>query len=257
MKRVSGLALSCPNPLKLVTRLTGFSNMSIYCRLTLCRSLQRTGHLQRSPNGNHPPSYGLCKITSINRLSFHPGKRRHTFNFSSSASSRASPTKTPASSSDPLEIESQRLIEQGSKLLEKGDVEGASKKYKRSISIKPTSTGYYNLGIALYQLKRHSEAISVWEKSLAESPSADVHNNLASAYILSEPPEPHKALENLKKAVDLDPTDDGHLEDALAEYKQALQLGITRAQQNIRNVGAKLLRKKLSEKDAGDLTHKS
>ncbi|CAH7682193.1 hypothetical protein PPACK8108_LOCUS14956, partial [Phakopsora pachyrhizi] len=182
----------------------------------------------------------------------------------------ASPTKTPASSSDPLEIESQRLIEQGSKLLEKGDVEGASKKYKRSISIKPTSTGYYNLGIALYQLKRHSEAISVWEKSLAESPSADVHNNLASAYILSEPPEPHKALENLKKAVDLDPTDgeirfnlaavneaNGHLEDALAEYKQALQLGITRAQQNIRNVGAKLLRKKLSEKDAGDLAHKS
>lgn len=38
-----------------------------------------------------------------------------------------------------------------------------------------------------------------------------------------------------------------HLQDALEEYQHARRLGIKRADQNIRNVGAKLLRKRLQE----------
>lgn len=162
-----------------------------------------------------------------------------------------------------MEHETQHLIEQGSNLLERGDAQGAYEKYQRSISIRPSPTGYYNLGIALYQLKRIPEAIEAWNQSLLDSPSADVHTNLASAYILSKPPQPFKALEHLKKAVELDPTDgeirfnlgavneaNHHLTDALAEYTQARQLGVKRAEQNIRNVGAKLLRQRLEEEEA-------
>lgn len=146
--------------------------------------------------------------------------------------------------------------------MEKGDLEGALEKYEESIRMVPSSTGYYNLGIALYQLKRIPEAIEAWKEALADGPSADVHTNLASAYILSKPPEPFKALEHLKKAVELDPTDgeicfnlgavneaNDNLADALAEYTRARQLGVKRAEQNIRNVGAKLLRKRLEEEE--------
>ncbi|EGG05714.1 uncharacterized protein MELLADRAFT_36667, partial [Melampsora larici-populina 98AG31] len=161
----------------------------------------------------------------------------------------ASPTSSPPSSQDPLEDESQKLIDSASLLLEKGDIEGAKDLYEKSISIKPTSTSYYNLGITLYQLKKLPEAIKVWETSLNLNPSSDVHTNLASAYILSEPPQPQKALYHLKQAVELDPTDgeirfnlaavneaNNHLQDALAEYQHARRLGIKRADQNIRNV---------------------
>ncbi|OAV93050.1 hypothetical protein PTTG_02846 [Puccinia triticina 1-1 BBBD Race 1] len=181
---------------------------------------------------------------------------------SSAPSGYANPTKTPASSVEPVGHQSRNLIEDGSRLLEKGDLEGALEKYEESIAMAPSSTGYYNLGIALYQLKRIPEAIEAWQESLADGPSADVHTNLASAYILSKPPEPFKALEHLKKAVELDPTDgeicfnlgavneaNDHLADALAEYTRARQLGVERAEQNIRNVGAKLLRKRLEEEE--------
>lgn len=155
----------------------------------------------------------------------------------------------------------------------------------RSLLIKPSSTAYYNLGITLYQLKLLPESIKAWNQSLDLNPnSSDVHTNLASAYILSQPAQPHLALHHLKMAVQLDPTDgeirfnlaavneaswvitfsldlliipllfkfnpisllthplfffflsDHHLQDALAEYQHARHLGITRADQNIRNV---------------------
>ncbi|KAG0151674.1 hypothetical protein CROQUDRAFT_71401 [Cronartium quercuum f. sp. fusiforme G11] len=188
--------------------------------------------------------------------------RSNTRHLTSSITRQASPTASPPTSHDPLEAESQRLIDQASGLLEKGDVEGAKALYQKSVSMKSSSTGYYNLGITLYQLKRLPEAIKAWESSLNLAASSDVHTNLASAYILSEPPQPHKALEHLKSAVELDPEDgeirfnlaavneaNNHLDDALAEYHHAKRLGIARAEQNIRNVGAKLLRRRLQEEE--------
>ncbi|PLW51915.1 hypothetical protein PCASD_00834 [Puccinia coronata f. sp. avenae] len=210
----------------------------------------------RIPFQTSPVSLRPCFASSSQYL------RQNVGSFSSSSRRYANPTKAPASMVEPLGHQSRNLIEEGSRLLEKGDLEGSLEKYEESISMLPSSTGYYNLGIALYQLKRIPEAIEAWKEALADGPSADVHTNLASAYILSKPPEPFKALEHLKKAVELDPTDgeicfnlgavneaNDHLADALAEYTRARQLGVKRAEQNIRNVGAKLLRKRLEEEE--------
>ncbi|MBW0491062.1 hypothetical protein O181_030777 [Austropuccinia psidii MF-1] len=208
------------------------------------------------------PSKFISSFHNLNKFKFSKYQKFNNSKlpFSTSIYRNATLTNSPPSSVEPIEQESQRLIEKGSSLLEKGDLEGALKTYQSSLLMKPSPNGYYNLGIVLYQLKRIPEAIEAWEKSLAECPSADVHTNLASAYILSKQPQPFKALDHLKKAVELDPTDgeirfnlgavneaNGHLNDALAEYNKARQLGVKRAEQNIRNVGAKLLRKRLTE----------
>lgn len=210
----------------------------------------------RIPNCPH----ALTRLGRLN-LAFNPPESTRSVCYT--LNRHASHSKGPPSSIEPSEQESRELIEEGSSLLEKGDIEGALAKYEESVLIRPTPTGYYNLGIALYHLKKIPEAIESWNRSLADHPSADVHTNLASAYILSKPPQPFKALEHLKKAVELDPTDgeirfnlgavneaNEHLAEALAEYNQARQLGVTRAEQNIRNVGAKLLRKRLEEEKA-------
>lgn len=87
--------------------------------------------------------------------------------------------------------------------------------------IKPSSTAYYNLGITLYQLKLLPESIKAWNQSLDLNPnSSDVHTNLASAYILSQPAQPHLALHHLKMAVQLDPTD-GEIRFNLAAVNEA------------------------------------
>ncbi|POW17354.1 hypothetical protein PSTT_00752 [Puccinia striiformis] len=114
----------------------------------------------------------------------------------------ANPTHTPDCSVEPLSLQSRSLIEQGSRLLEKSDLEGALLKYEEL------------------------------------------------------------TLEHLRLANQLDPTDpeicfnlgavneaNGNLVDALAEYTRAKQLGVERAEQNIRNVSAKLLRKRLEEEE--------
>lgn len=91
----------------------------------------------------------------------------------------------------------------------------------RSLLIKPSSTAYYNLGITLYQLKLLPESIKAWNQSLDLNPnSSDVHTNLASAYILSQPAQPHLALHHLKMAVQLDPTD-GEIRFNLAAVNEA------------------------------------
>ncbi|GAC96605.1 hypothetical protein PHSY_004188 [Pseudozyma hubeiensis SY62] len=163
---------------------------------------------------------------------------------------------TPTSSSlDPAEEESQRFLEEGTTHLEAGDLTAAKQSYQRSLSIKRNSSALFNLGVCLYHDRNLSAAIEAWNESLELSPeSADAHTNLASAYVLSKPSRPDLAVSHLKTAARITPEDPEiqynlaavleaceQLEEALTAYKRALEGGIQRAEQNIRNCSAKLL----------------
>ena len=53
------------------------------------------------------------------------------------------------SSQDPAEARSLDLMEEGTHKLEDGDVEGARDAYKRSLEVKKTAAGLFNLGVSV------------------------------------------------------------------------------------------------------------
>ncbi|GAA6035676.1 hypothetical protein JCM8097_004965 [Rhodosporidiobolus ruineniae] len=195
----------------------------------------------------------------------------------------ASTTSGPSSSFDPQTVAAQEALDEGTEALQTGDFATAEQAYQKSVGIKETSIGYYNLGVVQYQLQRLPAAIASFEKSLSLTPPgvkvtlpdptaplpeltpaqiilADTHTNLGAAYILSQPPRPEKALEHLQKALMVNPDDGevcfnlaavleatGELDEALVAFERAHKLGIQRAEVNIRNVQAKLVGKKREE----------
>ena len=108
--------------------------------------------------------------------------------------------------------------------------------------------------LELYPTENLPEAIKCWEESHALSPSPDALTNLASAYAMSSPSRPDLAVEHLKTASKLSPEDveisynlatileaTEQLEEALVAYRRALEGGVERASENIRNVTAKII----------------
>ncbi|KAF6753047.1 hypothetical protein DFP72DRAFT_814483, partial [Ephemerocybe angulata] len=169
---------------------------------------------------------------------------------------------TPHSSPiDPAEAEAVRCLEQGTSKLEEGDVQAAKSMYQRSVDIKRNASSLFNLGVTHYHLKEYEEAIAAWKESITLQPqSPDAHTNLASAYIISPVPRPDLALHHLEVASSLSPEDPeilfnyaavleatGRLEEALEKYTLSKQYGVERAAVHIRNVGAKILAKKLKD----------
>ncbi|ORX37227.1 hypothetical protein BD324DRAFT_650833 [Kockovaella imperatae] len=166
----------------------------------------------------------------------------------------ATSTSEPPSSTDPSFAKALRLLEDGTRLIESGDVQGALEKYKESVNVKETSGGYFNLGVCEYTQNNHPGAIKAWERSIALTPSADAYTNLASAYIMMKPPQAALAIKHLTSALELTPDDPevafnlaailestGNLEASLKMYERAEKGGIERAGQNIRSVSAKIL----------------
>ncbi|KAF9078175.1 hypothetical protein BDP27DRAFT_1310927 [Rhodocollybia butyracea] len=187
------------------------------------------------------------------KLTRNPGQ---SFQARSSIYKRWASSTTPHSTaSDPAEVEALNCLEQGTRLLEEGDVEGAKDLYKRSAEINRNASSLYNLGVTHYHLKEFDEAIAAWQEAIALQPaSPDAHTNLASAYIVSPVSRPDLALHHLQIAASLSPEDPeiafnlaavleaaGKLEEALEQYKRSETYGIERAKIHIRNVSAKLL----------------
>ncbi|BGP56664.1 hypothetical protein JCM8202v2_004294 [Rhodotorula sphaerocarpa] len=186
---------------------------------------------------------------------------------------------------DPQDVAAQEALDQGTEALAKGDFAAAQQAYKRSVDIKKTSIGYYNLGVVQYQLRDLPGAISAFEASIEHTPAdvkptfpdpdqptpdltpaqailADTHTNLGAAYILSRPPDAEKALEHLQKALMMNPDDgevcynlaavleaSGQLDDALVAYERSVKLGIERAAVNVRNISAKIVGKRREEEE--------
>ncbi|BGP17844.1 hypothetical protein JCM10213_008358 [Rhodosporidiobolus nylandii] len=197
----------------------------------------------------------------------------------------ASTTSGPSSVFDAQEVEAQKALDDGTECLQKGDFAGAEKAYKRSVGIKETNIGYYNLGVVQYTLQQLPLAIASFEKSLSLTPEgvkvtlpdptaplpeltpaqiilADTHTNLGAAYILSKPQNVEKALEHLQKALMVNPDDGevcfnlaavleltGELDEALVAYERAHKLGIAKAEVMVKNVSAKILGKKREEEE--------
>ncbi|KAF5355249.1 hypothetical protein D9758_006028 [Tetrapyrgos nigripes] len=113
---------------------------------------------------------------------------------------RYATSTTPHSSAiDPAEQEALRCLEQGTLLLEGGDVSGAKDMYKRSVEIHRNASALYNLGVTFYHLKDFDQAIAAWKESIELQPSSpDAHTNLASAYVISPLPRPDLALHHLQ-----------------------------------------------------------
>ncbi|PVU98928.1 hypothetical protein BB559_001152 [Furculomyces boomerangus] len=141
--------------------------------------------------------------------------------------------------------------------LRNGEASEALELYLKANSLQPNATLLYNIGVCKYQLGQIDEALSTWEKSLEVMPMvADVHVNMANVYFLHKK-SADKAIKHLGIASSLSPNDgeisynygcildaSGNLEEALVQYKSALENGISKAEVNIRNIMIKLSAKK-------------
>ncbi|OCF35132.1 hypothetical protein I316_03173 [Kwoniella heveanensis BCC8398] len=168
-----------------------------------------------------------------------------------------------ASTIDPTVTRAFDLLESGTRALEEGDLAAAAKLYRESVEVKETSEGWHNLGNCEYHLQNKVAAVEAWGKSIELQPSADAHTNLASAYVLDNPPKPALAIKHLTAALELTPEDPeiafnlaavlestGNLDTALTLYKKAQSGGIERAAQNVRNVSAKIIGQRAKEEAA-------
>ncbi|KAE8211484.1 hypothetical protein CF327_g4758 [Tilletia walkeri] len=183
--------------------------------------------------------------------------------FSQASASRAVSTTPTSSINDPAEEEAQRFLEEGTALIESGDIENAKKAYERSLAIKESSSALFNLGVCQYHNKDLTGAIASWNRVVELSPnSSDAHMNIASAFVMSVPPRPDLAVDHLKTAASISPEDAEiqfnlgavleaceQLEEAGKAYQRALDGGIARAETNLRNVSAKLATALLAVKD--------
>lgn len=59
----------------------------------------------------------------------------------------ASTSSAPFSATDPTLDQAHDLIEQGTKELEEGNLDGAKKYYEQSVNVKETSGAWFNLGV--------------------------------------------------------------------------------------------------------------
>ncbi|KAJ9112170.1 hypothetical protein QFC20_002351 [Naganishia adeliensis] len=157
---------------------------------------------------------------------------------------------------DPAERQAMDALEEGTKHLEDGNIEAARDQYRRSVEIQKSAA-------ALFNLDNVDAAIGAWQQTIDIAPSADAHTNIASAYILAKPPQASLAISHLKQALELSPEDPeiafnlaavlestGNNEPALTLYEKAVSLGVDRAEQNVRNVKAKIAAAKAEAESA-------
>ncbi|ORY30559.1 hypothetical protein BCR39DRAFT_494484 [Naematelia encephala] len=177
----------------------------------------------------------------------------------------ASTSSEPDSTSDPTLSRALELIDRGTEAFEKGELRAAKELYEESVGVRETSGAWFNLGVCEYHDGQHAKAITAWENSTRLNPSADAYTNLASAHIMSKPPQPALAIKHLTSALELAPDDPeiafnlaailestDNFEPALNMYQRASKGGVERAEQNIRSISAKILaRRAAQEKQAG------
>ncbi|OJT08287.1 hypothetical protein TRAPUB_826 [Trametes pubescens] len=221
-------------------------------------------HFVRAARTTALQSSRTCLSRPLNIAARAHGPPRVKASLSTSAQRWATSTTPNSSAVNPAEVEAMQCLEEGTQKLEEGDVQAAKELYKRSVDIKKTASSLFNLGVTHYHLKEYDDAIAAWKEAIALQPtSADAHTNLASAYIVSAVSRPDLALHHLRVAASLAPEDAeiafnlaavleacGFLEESLEHYKRAKDFGVARAEMHIRNVGAKILGRKLKEAEA-------
>jgi tetratricopeptide (TPR) repeat protein len=116
------------------------------------------------------------------------------------------------SSEAELQARARRLLNQGAKLLQQGEVEEAIAKLERAYDLDSESVPtLINLGGAFVMAGRHREAIPLLETaSDAEPHNAMIWINLGAAYlgnpVLATPEKQMRAIRAFEKALELNPT---------------------------------------------------
>ncbi|GHJ88441.1 hypothetical protein NliqN6_4843 [Naganishia liquefaciens] len=200
------------------------------------------------------PAFSRALRVPANRTFVHAARSRYAFPRTAIFSKRFASSDSAPTLDDPAERQAMDALEEGTRHLEEGNVEAARDHYERSVGIQKSAAALFNLGVTEYHLQNVDAAIDAWKQTLEIAPSADAHTNIASAYILAKPPQAALAIDHLRQALELSPEDPeiafnlaavlestGNNEPALTLYEKAVSLGIERAQQNVRNVKAKIV----------------
>lgn len=165
---------------------------------------------------------------------------------------------------DPAEARIVRLLRLGFEAMDSSDIAAAKDAYSSILAIdEKNADALYNLGICHYSERNMPAAITLWEDAIDVAPSSDAHMNLSNAYALSVPARPDKAIHHIKEAARLSPEDPEiqynmgalleaceQLSEAAVAYKRALDGGVERASQNLRNCNAKILGAQLANQDS-------
>lgn len=166
---------------------------------------------------------------------------------------------------DPAEARIFRLLRLGFDAMDASDIPSAKDAYSSVLAIDDKNAdALYNLGICHYSERNMAAAITLWEDAIDVAPSSDAHMNLSNAYALSVPARPDKAIYHIKEAARLSPEDPEiqynmgalleaceQLSEAAVAYKRALDGGVERASQNLRNCNAKILAAQLTNQANG------
>ncbi|CDZ96962.1 Tetratricopeptide TPR2 [Phaffia rhodozyma] len=193
-------------------------------------------------------------VTALGRsIRFSPIVLPRTFSTSPWMLAKAIDDPLPAEPDIPAEYAEH--IEGGNSYIDTGDYESARDSFAKALEIYRSPDVLFNKGVMEYCLKDHSAAISSWLECIALDPeNTDAHSNLASAYVLSDPPKAHLAIKHLRAAIEIRPLDGeicfnlaavleatNQLKESLEMYERSRGLGIARAEQNVRSVGAKIM----------------
>lgn len=92
----------------------------------------------------------------------------------------------------------------GQALYVKGEVAAAMAHWEKALAIHPAAITYFNIGNALDDMKKYTDALGYYLKALELNPDyVEVHNNLGVTYIQLNNID--KSIYHLKKALSLDP----------------------------------------------------
>jgi uncharacterized protein (TIGR03032 family) len=96
-------------------------------------------------------------------------------------------------------------FQRGNEFYRQGKLDEAVESYRRCVAIQPEfPNAMYNLGVALGDAEKYSEASACLEKVVAAEPErAEVYNSLA--YVVSRQRQPRKAIEYCERAIELQP----------------------------------------------------
>ncbi|KAG0300950.1 hypothetical protein BGZ98_008739 [Dissophora globulifera] len=159
----------------------------------------------------------------------------------------------------------QQYMDEGVSFQENNMLPLAMSSFQKSINVRPTAAAYYNMGVCYFELGDFQSSINSFQESLKISPHhADVHTNIASAYIRING-NMKDALTHLQAAANIAPQDaeiqfnlgviseqTNDLDGAIKAYQAAVDLGLDSAEMNLRNVKTKKFAKMAKEAEFTD-----
>ncbi|KAI9269849.1 hypothetical protein BY458DRAFT_510615 [Sporodiniella umbellata] len=148
--------------------------------------------------------------------------------------------------------DAEEQIKIGSEYMLKGSIDLAMNSYHKSVSIAPSGTGFFNIGVCYFQMGKYKDAINSFERSLEYTPnSADAHTNIASAHLMLK--DTKQAIKHLEQASNFNPLDGevqynlacvyeatGRIDDAKTRFERAEMMGIDKAQSALEKIKKKL-----------------